>query len=169
MSKKSASSASGVLGFVRNLSRDTASPDVLSIEGLLDATAFEKELARERCRVDRGGPPFALLAIYIDLTRGSAEFAQAVWVLSAVLQERTRIIDSKGWFKDRVGVILPGANAEHLPKICAQFEAEFKRRSRVPAVPGKSGPLGLRYETFVYPNDGKHSALHEAGAEDKKH
>lgn len=87
-------------------------------------------------------------------------------MLSAVLTERTRIIDSKGWFDGRVGVILPGAQAEHLPKICAQFDAQFKQRSR----PRSSGlPPALDFEIFVYPNDGKHSALHEAGAEKKVH
>lgn len=165
MSKKSASSANSVLGFVRNLSRDTANKDPLSIEGLLDYQAFQKELVKERCRVDRGGSPFVLLAIGINSPRTTPEFAQAAWVLSAVLTERTRIIDSKGWFGDRIGVILPGANAEHLPKICAQFEAQFKRRTHPR---GTAAPPALEFEIFVYPNDGKHSALHEAGTEKKK-
>jgi len=133
------------------------------VEGLLPAAQFEHELAKERSRVDRGGSPFALLAIGIKLDPETEAYAQAVWVLASVLTERTRIIDSKGWFRGRVGVILPGATSDHIPKICAQFENAFKRRTRTRALPGAhEGPPALEYEVFVYPNDGKHSVLHEA-------
>lgn len=164
MPSKSKKASGGVFGFVRNLSRDAGEASTASIEGLLAPAEFEQELVKERCRVDRGGPPFALLAIDLKLDRESEAFAQAAWVLAAVLNERTRVIDSKGWFRGRIGVILPGATSEHIPKICAQFETAFKRRSRARTVPGKEGSAALEYEVFVYPNDGKHSVLHEAQA-----
>ena len=164
MPSKSKGATAGVFRFVRNLSRDNGDPKAASIEGLLDPAEFEQELVKERCRVDRGGPPFALLAIDLKLDRESEGFAQAAWVLAAVLNERTRVIDSKGWFRGRIGVILPGATSEHLPKICAQFETAFKRRSRTRSVPGQEASPALEYEVFVYPNDGKHSVLHEAQA-----
>lgn len=161
MSKKSAVSASSVFGFVRQLSRDTAGKPGLSIEGLLDADAFERELVKERARVDRGGPPFTLLAIEIRLDPQTEEYAQAAWVLGAVLLERTRIVDTKGWFRRRVGVILPGAKADNITKIWSQIESDFKRRSRVRTT---AADEILNIEVFVYPSDGKHSVLHEAGA-----
>lgn len=164
MPSKSKQASRGVFGFVRNLSREAGDASSTSIEGLLAPAEFEQELVKERCRVDRGGPPFALLSIDLKLDRDSEAYAQAAWVLAAVLNERTRIIDTKGWFRGRIGVILPGTSSEHIPKICAQFETAYRRRSRARTVAGKEASPALEYEVFVYPNDGKHSVLHAAQA-----
>jgi hypothetical protein len=168
LSKKPTSTAHAVLGLVRNLSRDSGERSALSIEGLLEPPAFEQELVKERARVDRGGPPFTLLAIDLELDRASEEYAQAIWVLAAVLNERTRILDTKGWFQGRIGVILPGASSTEIPKICAQFDTSFKRRSRPRGLSGKAELPVLKYEVFVYPSDGKHSVLHTAKAGEKR-
>jgi len=142
---------------VRGRGRDAKADPAAQVEGLLTAEAFELELAKERARIDRGGSSFCLLTISVDIPAETPEYYQAVWDLSAILAERTRIIDSKGWFRGKVGVILPITKSAHIPNIWRHIDESFKKRSRF--VKGGSAPK-LSYEVFTYPSDGKQAAIH---------
>jgi len=131
------------------------------IEGLLSERSFEEQLLKERARSDRGGGTFCMVVIDIPLPRGSTAHQQAAWVLASALHDRTRIIDTKGWFGDRVAVILPNTAPGHVGKIWNDIRQLFQKRVQ-PRDADSPLKINLTHEIYVYPSDGAGKALHEA-------
>ncbi len=132
-----------------------------SIEGLLSESSFEEELFKERARSDRGGGTFCMMTIDISLPRGSTAYQQAVWVLASVLHDRTRITDTRGWFRDRVAVILPYSSPGHVERIWNDILRLFQKR--MPPLEADA-PVGihLTHEIYVYPTESAGKTLHKA-------
>ncbi|MFP4501122.1 MAG: hypothetical protein ACLFTT_08995 [Candidatus Hydrogenedentota bacterium] len=128
--------------------------------GLLPADAFEECLRKERARVDRGGPPFSVLALRIDARPGSKSFLQAVAILAALLNERTRFIDTKGWYGDRIGVILPNTPADRVRHIWPPLKAAFDKRLQSESLEEIQLPE-VHSEVYIYPCDDESRRLQE--------
>lgn len=131
------------------------------IEGLLSERSFEEQLLKERARSDRGGGTFCIVVINIPLPHGSTAHQQAAWVLASALHDRTRIIDTKGWFGDRVAVILPNTAPGHVGKIWNDIDRLFQKRVQARGA-GSDLNINLTHEIFVYPSDHAGKSLHEA-------
>lgn len=151
-----------LLRFVRRRHRALHHAGRLKIDGLLDAAEFDRELLKERARVDRGGAPFTLLAFTIDAPHADETYAQAAWILAAALNERTRLLDTKGWFRSHIGLILPGITDQNVSKVTANISYDFEKRWEK-AHKGTAHP-NLHHEVYVYPSDGRHVAIHATHA-----
>jgi len=124
-----------------------------SVEGLLSAEAFDEQLRKERARTDRGCGPFSLLALQIEAPPDSEAFLQAAWVLAALLRTRTRIIDIRGWFGDRIGVIFPNTPSANVACIWPPIKEAFDQRAH--SASAERAPLPeVTYEVFAYPREG---------------
>lgn len=124
-----------------------------SIEGLLSSEAFEEQLRKERARTDRGGGPLSLLALRIEAPPDSDAFLQAAWVLAALLSKRTRIIDTKGWFGERIGVIFPNTPSANVAYIWPPIKEAFDQRAH--SASAERAPLPeVTYEVYAYPGEG---------------
>ncbi|HNR32951.1 MAG TPA: hypothetical protein PKI11_18810 [Candidatus Hydrogenedentes bacterium] len=123
-----------------------------SIEGLWSSEAFEQQLRKERARTDRGAGSFTLLALRIDAPPDSEAFLQAAWVLSALLNQRTRFIDTKGWFGDRIGVIFPNTPSASVVHIWPPIKEAFDQRSH--SASAERSPLPtVTFEVYAYPEE----------------
>lgn len=130
------------------------------IEGLLSPEAFDEQLLKERARSDRSASVFCLLVVDIVLPRNSPPYQKAAWMLASVLHDRTRIIDTKGWFGERVAVILPNTAPVHVGKIWNNIQEVFAARMAVQKNDGAASPE-ITYEVYTYPSDGKSKDMHE--------
>lgn len=133
-----------------------------AIEGLLSPEAFQEQLTKERARTDRGGGPFSLLALKIEAAPDSEAFLQAAWVLSTLLNQRTRICDTKGWFGDSVGVILPNTTSDKVAYVWPPIKEAFDKRARTESTERVTLPK-VTFEVYAYPSDGPGTALRELG------
>ncbi len=85
----------------------------------LDEKNFRFELARERVRVDRNGPPLAVLSIELPHDRATAHDFD---FLGRVLVRRLRITDSIGFLSSRVvGVLLPDTSKSGAWKVASDI------------------------------------------------
>lgn len=133
-----------------------------SIEGLLSPEAFQEQLTKERARTDRGGGPFSLLALKIEAEPDSERFLQAAWVLATLLNERTRICDTKGWYGDCVGVILPNTASEKVAHVWPPIKEAFDKRARTESTERVTLPK-VTFEVYAYPSDGPGAVARELG------
>ena len=131
-----------------------------AVEGLLSSDAFEEQLMKERARTDRGGGPFTVLALKIDAEPDSEAFIQAAWVLVALLKDRTRLTDTKGWFGDRIGVILPNTTCDKVIHVWPPIQEAFDKRARTESTERVTIPR-VSYEVYAYPSDGQANVPHE--------
>lgn len=156
MKRNTGTIVSSIWGWIRGKSTSEA----FLIEGLLSPEAFDEHLLKERARSDRNGSVFCLLTVDIPLPRNTAAYQKAAWVLASVLHDRTRIIDTKGWFGDRVAVILPNTAPVHIGKIWNNIQEIFAARMGAQTNHG-ANPPDIAYEVYTYPSDGKSKTLHE--------
>lgn len=113
-------------------------------------------LAKERARAERDGTKFLLVVIELDAGREGARQAQALAALDAVLGERTRLQDTRGRYKGKVGLILTGAAPDMLLAFWAEVEHRFRLGWRKKQ--GQQLPFPrLSYEAYVYPGDSQTS------------
>lgn len=152
--------ANTIVSSIWGLIRGKGKSEDLLIEGLLSFEAFDEQLLKERARSDRSGGAFCLLVIDIPLPRNTAAYQKAAWVLASVLHDRTRIIDTKGWFGERVAVILPNTAPVHIGKIWNNIQEIFAARMGAQTNNG-ANPPNIAYEVYAYPSDGKSKTLHE--------
>ena len=135
--------------------RDSRNGD---ISGLLSHEAFERELLKERARADRADTFFTVLALRIEDTGHATP--QAVDVLVSVLEERTRITDTRGWFGAHVGVILPCTPADHVASVWYPIQNVFSKRMHS-KMAGREPVPKVHYEAYSYPSNGRKRALVE--------
>lgn len=131
------------------------------METLLAPAAFEEALRLERARFDRGGMPFTLMVFDIGLPREDRAHLQAVWVLTAALKEHTRSIDAKGWFQERIAVILTNTDPARTTRVWNAVEAAFKQRGSSSSEAGAGSAVNLKHELYAYPGDGKSRGVGE--------
>jgi hypothetical protein len=147
-----------VFRFLRRMAGGSPQKDWRTVDGLLPGPEFALALAKERARVDRGGPGFCMLALAIDLAPENVDYQNAVCILSALLQERTRLIDTKGWFGERVAVIFPQTPAGRVAHIWPPIKEALDQQLDS----GGPEPFQLpevRCEVYAYPCEGESSAL----------
>jgi lipopolysaccharide/colanic/teichoic acid biosynthesis glycosyltransferase len=102
---------------------------------IYDVNVFSSLIRHERCRVDRSGKTFALVAYSID---GSSASSLRVKSVCARLAATIRSIDEIGWLEDgRIGVLLPSTTLEGV--------YQYARRA-------SAGDHGLSYKVYVYPD-----------------
>lgn len=151
-----------VFRFLRKGTWRRKSSDRRSIEGLLAPEVFQEQLSKERARTDRGGGPFSLLALKIEAEPDSEAFLQAAWVLSTLLSQRTRVCDTRGWFGDQVGVILPNTTGDKVAFVWPPIKEAFDKRARTESTERVTLPE-VTFEVYAYPSDGPSAALRELG------
>jgi len=76
--------------------------------------------------------------------------------------ERTRVIDSKGWFGERLGVLMPQTTADQAQIVWSNIEEAFQKRQRSSSGLAGLSLAALKSEIYTYPSDGKHHGLSEA-------
>jgi len=152
---------SGLFSGLRGIIGRKSSVTVETPETFLPQRDFEEVLAKERSRTDRGGPPFVMLLITVCAPRESESFQEAAQLLAAVLSERTRGIDTKGWFGEQLGLILPQTSAAQANVVWSHLEEAFRKKRRSSSETTVS-LAALKSEIYTYPSDGKHNALNEA-------
>ena len=131
------------------------------VDGLLSAPEFAVALAKERARTDRGGAGFSMLALAIGAPVDSPAFQESAWILASLLLERTRLIDTKGWFGVRVAVIFPQTPADRIQHIWTPIKEAFDTRLNSTGLEHLQRP-DIRCEVFAYPCENTLSALPES-------
>lgn len=114
---------------------------------VLSPQAFQIVLNAERARSDRSGWPFTLVVMKV-LGQEAGDDASAT--LMEVLQERTRQIDYKGWYKGDVAVILPYTHTESATELLKDIEERFAKRVRKNAEAIGALPE-LEFTVYCYP------------------
>lgn len=148
----------GFFSGLRGIISPKAKPQPVEKERLLPSETFDEYLTKERARADRGGNSFVLLTVDVCAARDSEAYEAAVGVVSTLLEERTRVIDIKGWFSQRIGLILPLTTAEQAQIVWTHLEEAYKRKM---TQSGYKDTVPLKSEIYTYPSDGKHHALSE--------
>jgi hypothetical protein len=149
-----------LLKVFRRLVSGSETPLDTEIDGLLSSEAFEEQLVKERARADRSGASLTLLAFSIETPNNGVTKQKALRILASVLVERTRISDTKGWFGDRLGVILPDTSGAQTTSISHPIQETFNKR--VHSKLGGRGPLPeVTHEVYVYPGEGNKAGLQE--------
>lgn len=152
---------SGLLAGLRGIIGRKTSTTVEVVEGLLSPAAFEQALTKERSRTDRGGASFVMLLITVCAPRESESFRQTSRLAGEVLVERTRNIDTKGWYGDRLGVVLPQTLADQAQIVWQHIDEAYRKKLRASSE-SQVALAALKSEIYTYPSDGKHHALSEA-------
>ncbi len=142
------------------LFRGTQNTHPEHIDGLLAEDAFAECLRKERARVDRGGPGFTVLALEIDAPAGAEGFTQAARVLAALLSERTRFIDTKGWYGACIGVILPNTPPDQVGHIWPPIKQAFEKRLQSESLEEVQLP-DVHSEVYAYPCDDESRRLQD--------
>lgn len=122
------------------------------LPSLLDHKLFEQALVKERARANRRSSSFALLVMDISIEGNEERYSDAVRILTDVLNERTRIEDSKGLFGEHIGLILTEMAATAATDISAYIQTEFDRRIRDTVSDGYEAPK-LSLCVYGYPGD----------------
>jgi lipopolysaccharide/colanic/teichoic acid biosynthesis glycosyltransferase len=103
--------------------------------GIYDAPCFRALINHERCRADRIGKNFTLVAFSFD---DASLPPSRIRAISRDLQEAKRTIDEIGWLEGgRIGVLLPATSLEGAH--------QYARR----AVPAEKG---ISYKVYCYPD-----------------
>jgi len=150
MSKPNIKRHTTFMDVVRTLFSGAKDAHGREIEMLLSPQQFEETLMKERARADRGGQPFALLTFDINLPHDREEYMQAVWFLASLLNARTRITDTKGWFGDRVGLLCPDTPIANVSIICDLIEENFNKHLREEMGSDGDAPQ-ITYQVYAYP------------------
>lgn len=138
-----------VLHFSRSKGRGNGNGRLPS---LLDHELFERALIKERSRANRRSSSFALLIMDISIGKNEKQYLDAVHILTDVLNERTRIEDSKGVSGEHIGLILTEMVATATIDVSARIQAEFDRRVCDTYSDGSEVPK-LSLHVYGYPGD----------------
>lgn len=122
------------------------------LSSLLDHESFEQALLKERSRVNRRSSSFTLLIMDISIERDEELYPDSLRILTDVLNERTRIEDSKGLFGEHIGLILTEMASTAATEVSAKIQAEFERRIRDTYSDGRKVPK-LSLHVYGYPGD----------------
>lgn len=114
---------------------------------LLGPQEFQAVLSTERARSDRSGWPFTLVVIkHVEPPADD----RAVALLLSTLKERTRQIDTKGWYSGDLALILPYTHSENAHDLLHAIEDSYAK-----AVRRSAGAIGARpeleYTVYCYP------------------
>jgi lipopolysaccharide/colanic/teichoic acid biosynthesis glycosyltransferase len=110
---------------------DKSSPEI----GICDSIVFSALIRHERCRADRSGKAFSLVAFSFEESLPPPTRVKSV---CARLVKAMRSIDEIGWMEDgRIGVLLPATMLEGAH--------QYARRAL-------AGDGGLSYKVFIYPD-----------------
>lgn len=116
-------------------------------DAVLDPQDFQSILNVERARSDRSGWPFTLAVIQ---HQGRRVDRRSLDTLLEVIQERTRLIDVKGWYNGNLAIILPYTHAENAHEVLKAIEQRYVKRLQVEAE--AIGPSAeLEYTVYCYP------------------
>ena len=123
---------------------------------LMGTREFNNQLQRERARSCRSGSPFTfiLLDVQVADTGEKGEHAKFLEVLAAVVCNRSRISDIKGWYAEDgrtcLGLILTDTTGEIAAKVIRSIEDSFAQKAKR-VVSRKVEPPPLTCKIFVSP------------------
>lgn len=112
--------------------------------------AFSRQIAIEQSRSDRFGIPFVVMRFNVSPEIFDYQ-TKALQVLASVLHDRSRLIDTKGWFDNQLAIILPGADQTNAAIVWKAFLDLFLQRFSLDgrSVAVVSEPFIC--ELFIYP------------------
>ena len=119
-----------------NRSNSVFSHDKVSSNiGIYDAAVFSALIRHERCRADREGKAFSLVAFAYE---GKPASPFRIKSICKQITKALRTTDEIGWMQDgRIGVLLPATTLEGAHQFSRRACAEDK---------------GLSYQIFIYPD-----------------
>ena len=118
--------------------------------GLLPLNYFLDCLVKERARSDRSGESFSLVVFTVEGAQPVTSAERAFEALAHALAQRTRVCDTKGWYNNGVGLILPNTASELVPDIVYPIIEHTCDRMRLQGLAGPAQPR-LRYDYYAYP------------------
>jgi hypothetical protein len=119
---------------------------------LLSSASFNRQLLLERDRSDRSGMDFSLLVFEIGNISDAFLQEESESVLSNLLLEKTRVIDTKGWHRDALAVILPYTAEAESEVVWEKISRAFEER--ISEVTGGRLPAPeLACELYPYPGE----------------
>ncbi len=127
------------------------------LQDFLPSEAFGLELEKERARADRSENPFTMLSFELNQTATAVHAQEGLNVLAEVLNARTRLIDTKGWFNDQLSIILPFTPSEHGIRVWRSIQETFYQalEARLPDL-SSTKPPELSCRIYAYP---KHATV----------
>ena len=136
--------------FQKKQSQD-AEADFAVPEGFLKAEQFEEQLLIERARADRAGAKFSMLALRIGSAKVSPEYQAAERVLAHVLTKVSRVIDTKGVYRDGLALIMPYTPSDKANVVWTKIQESYKRRISAELGSGQTAPE-IQCEVYAYPS-----------------
>lgn len=141
----------GVFSFFQKWQSQDAEADEARPEGLLSSVRFEEQLLLERARADRAGASFSLLTFRIDALQAPDANAVAERVLAHVLVKQSRVIDTKGFYRESLALIMPYTPSAKAEVVWAKIQDSYKRRV-VAELGGRLPAPEVQCEVYAYPN-----------------
>jgi hypothetical protein len=121
-------------------------------EGILGPEDFRKHLLVERARAERSHSHFTLIVFDIGNVDDMRQRKHAFQILCGFLLIRTRLDDWKGWFGQRIGLILSSTHSDEIDPIITYLEEEFEKQFSDRE--GESGAVPkLECRVYSYPGD----------------
>lgn len=120
-------------------------------EGLLSPVRFEEQLLLERARADRAGASFSLLTFQILASEDAEANGVAERVLAHVLAKQSRVIDTKGFYRDNLALIMPYTPSSKAEVVWSKIQDSYKRRV-VAELGGRLPAPDVQCEVYAYPN-----------------
>jgi hypothetical protein len=119
--------------------------------GLLPLSYFQDSLIKERARADRSSTTFSLVVFTAEGKGSEGAVGRLFDALAESLAYRTRICDSKGWYNNGIGLILPNTPPELVPDIV--FPVLERVRERTLSEEDQTTEIPrLRYDFYAYPS-----------------
>ncbi len=141
-----------MLEMLRKLTVKKAPGNGMETKGFLSQDDFADQLIKERARADRAGASFTLLAFDVETPPGLNGKAEAMEILASILAKRARVTDTKGWFGNRLGIILPNTPTENADNVVRPIQEQFKK-TVVSNSPHASKAPKIAYQAYEYPNN----------------
>jgi len=120
-------------------------------EGFLKAAQFAEQLLIERARADRAGAKFSMLALHIGAPKVSSEYPVAERVLAHVLNKVSRVIDTKGVYRDGLALIMPYTPSDKATVVWTKIQDSYQRRIGAEMGSGQTAPE-IQCEVYAYPS-----------------
>ncbi len=142
-----------MLEMLRKLTVKKEQRNGMETKGFLSRDDFADQLIKERARADRAGASFTLLAFDVETPPGLNGKAEAMEILASILVKRARLTDTKGWFGNRLGIILPNTGTENANNVVQPIQELFKKTA-VANSPHASTTPKIAYQAYEYPTNG---------------
>jgi GGDEF domain-containing protein len=142
-----------MLTMMRKMLAKEKHSDGVETDGFLSRHDFDEQLLKERARADRAGAFFTLLAFDVETPPGVNGKAEAMEILASILAKRARLTDTKGWFGDRLAIILPNTLTENADRVARPVQEQFKKIVVSDPLQAPTAPK-IAYQTYAYPKNG---------------